>query len=127
MNVDALGKQLHKDFRRVYYPQSMGYPEQNKEGWIKETTGMIGFATGFDTIAHSIIETPGRVVIHATNEMKNSIGLDTRHESIYIVHIVTDDDGSLKIKKLEDFCDSKVYSELRQSVATAIAAAHANK
>jgi len=43
------------------------------------------------------------------------------------MHIVTDEDGSLKIKKLEDFSDSKAWTEFRQSVATATAAAHANK
>ena len=59
--------------------------------------------------------------------MKNRLGMDTVHESIFIVHIVTDDDGSLKIKQLEDFRDSKVYVELRKSMGEAIAAAQANK
>ena len=59
--------------------------------------------------------------------MKNSAGLDTAHESIFIVHIVTDDDGSLKIMEIDDFRDSKVYLELRQSMGAAMAAAQANK
>jgi hypothetical protein len=41
------------------------------------------------------------------------------------VHIVTDEDGSLKMKRLESFHDSKVYLELRQQ--TIGAAAHANR
>jgi len=59
--------------------------------------------------------------------MKNSIGAGTSHELISIVHIVTDDDGSLKIKKLEDFFDSKLYSEFTQSIGAAIVAGNANK
>jgi hypothetical protein len=55
--------------------------------------------------------------------MKNSVGMETTHETLFILHIVADEDGSLKIKRLEDFRDSKGYLELRQSVA----AAHANK
>jgi hypothetical protein len=43
------------------------------------------------------------------------------------MHIVTDDDGCLKIKQLEHFRDSKVYSELSQSMGAAIAGAQANK
>ena len=54
------------------------------------------------------------------------MGLETAHESLFIVHIVTDDDGSLKIKQLEDFRDSKTYLELRKSMEEAIAAAQAN-
>jgi len=53
--------------------------------------------------------------------------LETAHESLFILHTVTDEGGSLKIKKIEEFRDSKVYLELRQSMGAAIATAHANK
>ena len=53
--------------------------------------------------------------------------MNTVHESLFIVTIVTDDDGSLKIKQVEDFRDSKVYLELSKSMGEAIAAAQANK
>ena len=46
--MDLLAKPLHKDFRRVVYPKSIGHPEQNKEDWMKEITALLGFATGFD-------------------------------------------------------------------------------
>jgi len=59
--------------------------------------------------------------------MKSTAGLETTYEMLLIVHIVTDEDGSLKIKKTEDFMDSKVYLERRQSMGAAIAAAHARK
>ena len=83
LNVELLAKPLHKDFRRVIHPKSIGLPEQNKEDWIKEITGILSFATGFDvryalatrtrfppaksalqTTVHSIIEAPGKVVVH---------------------------------------------------------------
>jgi len=56
--------------------------------------------------------------------VKNSVGIDTAHESLFIVHIVTDDGGCLKIKQIDDFRDSKVYLELSQSMGAAIAAAN---
>ena len=48
LNADILGKYVTKDFRRVVYPRSIGHPEQNKEEWLQEITGIIGFTTGFN-------------------------------------------------------------------------------
>ena len=59
--------------------------------------------------------------------MKSPLGRDTTQETIFIAHIVADDDGSLKVKKLEEFRDSKVYLEIREAMTAAIAAAQANK
>ena len=59
--------------------------------------------------------------------MKSSQGIDsTTNESIFILHTVADDDGSLKVKKLEEFRDSKVYLKIREAMTAAIAAAQAN-
>ena len=55
------------------------------------------------------------------------MGLETTHESLFIAHIVTDDDGSLKIKQIEEFRNSKTYADLRESMGAAIAAAQAKK
>jgi len=59
--------------------------------------------------------------------VKNSVGIERAIESLSIVHFVTDEDGSLKVKKLEDFRDSKVHLEQRESMGKAIATAHTNK
>lgn len=40
-------------------------------------------------------------------------------EMIWIGHIVTDEDGSLKIKKIEEFTDSKAFVEFFGAVAEA--------
>ena len=48
LNADILAKHVHKDFRRVIYPRSIGHPEQNKEQWLQEIKTIIGFTTGFD-------------------------------------------------------------------------------
>ena len=47
-NVDLLAKCVTKDFRRVVYPLSIGQPEQNKEQWLRDITGIMAFATGFE-------------------------------------------------------------------------------
>ena len=38
-------------------------------------------------------------------------------EAILIVHIATDEDGSLKIMQIEDFIDSKSHLDFIQAVA----------
>ena len=40
-------------------------------------------------------------------------------ESILIGHIVTDEDGSLKIKHMEEFTDSKAFLDFVQAVTAA--------
>ena len=42
-------------------------------------------------------------------------------ESIFIVHIVTDEDGSLKIKHIEEFLDSKTQLDFAQLLVVATA------
>jgi hypothetical protein len=48
-------------------------------------------------------------------------------ESLFIWHIVTDEDGSLKVEHLDEFDDSKVFSEVNKAIleATAMTAAKA--
>jgi hypothetical protein len=48
MNVEIMGKHLHKDFRRSVYPRSIGDPEQSKEELLKDMSAMVGFSTGWD-------------------------------------------------------------------------------
>jgi hypothetical protein len=52
-------------------------------------------------------------------EVENPYGLNTKCETMYTLHIVTDEDGSLKLKHAEVFKDSKVYSEVHQALAAA--------
>ena len=54
-----------------------------------------------------------------TNRAKTSIGIEMNRESIFIAHIVTDEDGTLKIKQGEEFTDSKGYFDTIQAVAAA--------
>jgi hypothetical protein len=43
-------------------------------------------------------------------------------ESVTIVHSVTDEDGSLKIKQMDDFRDSKAHLQNKQVAAAILAA-----
>jgi hypothetical protein len=54
-----------------------------------------------------------------TNKTKTSIGVERIRESIFIADIVTDEDGSLKIKKFEEFMDSKTELDFAQAIAAA--------
>ena len=53
------------------------------------------------------------------NKVMTSIGVEMLHESIFIADIVTDEDGSLKVKQLEEFTDSKAEYDFAQAMAAA--------
>ena len=40
-------------------------------------------------------------------------------ESIFIGHIITDEDGSLKIKQIEEFTDSKAHLDAVEAIIAA--------
>lgn len=54
-----------------------------------------------------------------TNKAKTLVGVDMSRESILIAQIAPDEDGSLKIKQLEEFTDSKLYLDFIKAVAEA--------
>ena len=54
-----------------------------------------------------------------TNHASTSVGVEMNRESIFIGHIVIDEDGSLKIKQMEDFTDSKAHLDFKQAIAEA--------
>ena len=54
-----------------------------------------------------------------TNKVNTSVGVEMTLESIFIGHIATDEDGSLKIKLIEEFSDSKVLLDFMQAMAAA--------
>jgi hypothetical protein len=54
-----------------------------------------------------------------THKVNTSIGVEMNRESVVITHIVSDEDGSLKIKKIEDFTDSKAELDFVQAIAAA--------
>ena len=56
-----------------------------------------------------------------THKVETSIGVEMNRESIIIMHIVSDEDGSLKIKEHEEFTDSKAELDFVQAIAAATA------
>jgi hypothetical protein len=158
-DLDIIAKQLHKDYRHITHPRSLGMPEQSREEWLKHFAWVMSlwtenvvsyqFPLQFTTIGwidHLAVDHPfdhrstgkGRCsrlysrlieatrihwILYAhpqlTSRIKTSIGVDVNRESICIAQIVTDEDGSLKIKQLEDFTDSKSHLDFVQAVMAA--------
>ena len=44
-NMGFIANVLHKDFRTVPYPRSLGYPEQTKEEWLEHWAGIMSLWT----------------------------------------------------------------------------------
>ena len=83
------------------------------------------------------MEAPGKVAVHVciptaqthtlflnapaapqlTGNSDTSTGVETVRDIVFIAHIITDEDGSLKIKQGEEFTDSKAYLDFFKAVA----------
>ena len=62
------------------------------------------------------------LTLQISTKLKTVIpGVETVRESILIDHIVTDEDGSLKIKQVEEFTDSKSHLDFIQAMGAATA------
>ncbi len=83
LNVEILEELMHKDFRYLVYPQTIGELETSKEVWIEAVAKLFGYLIEVDvgytscysnplplaefalqTTCLSIIEAPGRIVAH---------------------------------------------------------------
>jgi hypothetical protein len=53
MNVEMIGKLMHKDCRRSIHPRSIGQPEQSKEEALKELSGILAVITGIN-VGHTL-------------------------------------------------------------------------
>ena len=40
-NLDRIAKTIHKDFRHLAYPQSLGKPEETKAEWLERWAGLM--------------------------------------------------------------------------------------
>ena len=54
-----------------------------------------------------------------THKTKTLTGIENTRESILIMHIVSDEDGNLKVKRTEDFTDSKAELDYIQAITAA--------
>ena len=87
-DTTLLAKHLHKDFRRIIHPRSLGVPDLNREEWLENMAGVLSITTELEvshnlpvllqtrpppsppakyppqTIIHSVIEAPGTVIVH---------------------------------------------------------------
>ena len=44
-DLDLIAKALHKDFRRITYPRSIGKPEETGKEWLESFGGFLPFCT----------------------------------------------------------------------------------
>ncbi|KAF9779285.1 hypothetical protein BJ322DRAFT_452798 [Thelephora terrestris] len=119
-DVEKIATFLHKDLRRVTYPRSLGRSDENRDQWQHRIDEIVGLWASCTATYHSVLEAPGgKVIVHINLLSKTRFGVEMDREMLFIAHVVTDDDGSLKIKQFEEFVDSVAYREFYQAVHTA--------
>ena len=45
-DMDIITSTMHKDYRYISYPRSLGKPEENREAWVERFAGVISLWTG---------------------------------------------------------------------------------
>ena len=91
-DVNFIAKNLHKDFRRIGYPRSLGKPEQNADEWLKETAEMMNIWTGDSKASHASsysnslpsTEPLPQVDIHSLTETPEKVVIHVRPENVWI-------------------------------------------
>ena len=82
-NLDLVAKSMHKDYRHILYPRSLGKPDQTKQEWLERLTEVVGLWTEnkvnyigcywilstmtkplSQLTVHSVIDAPGKVIVH---------------------------------------------------------------
>lgn len=82
-NLNLLAKYLHKDYRHVIRPQSLGKPPVNRDEWLATMAEVFSSPIQFEKASytgshsvltqaksflqatyHSVVEAPGKVVLH---------------------------------------------------------------
>ena len=48
-----LAKHLHKDFRRIIHPRSLGVPDLNREEWLENMAGVLSITTELE-VSHNL-------------------------------------------------------------------------
>ncbi|KAF9785474.1 hypothetical protein BJ322DRAFT_1063387 [Thelephora terrestris] len=119
-DLSQTAKAMHKDHRRITYPKSLNIPTQTGEQYLERLEGFLkAMADGPKMTFHSVIETPGKVVVHITSNGISPLGVNMDREMILTAHIVTDEDGNLKIKQAEEFTDSKALLDVVKAIEEA--------
>ncbi|KAF8126578.1 hypothetical protein EV363DRAFT_578203 [Boletus edulis] len=116
-DLSLLAKLLHKDFRHVIHPRSLSKLPINRDVWLATIGEGLSTPIQLDLTFHSIVDAPGKVVLHVAIDLKGFFGQDRTDESVWIVGFAPGEDGSLKIKEIEQFADTTNYVDLTSLAA----------
>lgn len=59
-DLGLIAKTLHKDYRHITYPRSLGKPEKTREEWLEQFTGVISLWTELEVSYISYYDDPLR-------------------------------------------------------------------
>ncbi|KAF8126580.1 hypothetical protein EV363DRAFT_1224489, partial [Boletus edulis] len=128
-DLSLLAKPLHKDYHHVIHPPSLGKLPVNRDDWLASMAEAFNTPMQFERASYtgatqssprlnSLTDLPFRR--GSSREGCSSCpfkGLfeDRTDESIWIVGFASGEDGSLKIKEIEQFADTSNYLDVIQA------------
>ncbi|CAL1714274.1 unnamed protein product [Somion occarium] len=109
-STELLATTLTEDYTYAFLPRSLGYPVRNKEQFLAYAR-KVPFSLFRDPqlYLHEVIEAPMKIIVQATTTA-------TFHSAPYVneymmvFHLAKQTDGELKIRKVEEFVDSRAMA-----------------
>ncbi|KAF8126577.1 hypothetical protein EV363DRAFT_1298617 [Boletus edulis] len=136
-DVSLLAKTLHKDFRHVIHPRSLSKLPINRDVWLATVGEGLSTPIQLDLASYigcySILTQAkcshrlsipswmpqGRLFFTSVSQfvqvavdLKGFFGQDLTDESVWIIGFAPGEDGSPKIKEIEQFADTTNYIDL---------------
>ncbi|KAF8126582.1 hypothetical protein EV363DRAFT_1525688 [Boletus edulis] len=134
-DLSLLAKPLHKDYHLVIHPPSLGKLPINRDEWLATMAEILSTPMQFERASyngyHSILtqakfshrltipswKLQGRLFFVSVSYRFKGSFEDRTDESIWIVGFASGEDGSLKIKEIEQFADTTNYIDLTSLAA----------
>ncbi|TCD71777.1 hypothetical protein EIP91_003120 [Steccherinum ochraceum] len=119
-NFDLLDSVLADDYVHITLPTSLNIPELgSKEQYIQHYRGVLPIFTAFDVAISEVIESPGRVLVHASANATTKVNVPYANEYIIIFSLAEQADGSHKLTAAKEFVDSKFVAGFMEQMANA--------
>lgn len=110
-STELLATTLTEDYTYTFLPRSLGYPVRNKEQFLAYARKVpLSLFRDLQLYLHEIIEAPMKIIVQATSTATFHTGVPYVNEYMMVFHLAKQTDGELKIRKVEEFVDSRAMA-----------------
>jgi len=110
-DLKALEGTITEDYTHHVLPKSLGRPLMKKPAFLEYGTFVMTVLPEFNATIYEVVESPGKLVLHASSSGTTVTEYPYANEYVTIVHVAKPEDGDYRISSIREFLDSKYTSE----------------